>query len=74
VSPANHQVDPNSETWRAVEEWIEMRNVIRQSTLECSGMPMDDTENARGAMEELKELRQLGISRPELVIQEAGDY
>ncbi len=53
------QIDPESATWRAIEEWIEQRLNIRRSNLEMCSMPLDETENARGAIEELHELRHL---------------
>ena len=53
------QIDPESATWRAVEEWIDHRLQIRRSNLETCGTPDDETENARGAIEELLELRHL---------------
>lgn len=71
-------VDPNSSTWRAIESWIDERLQIRRSATECCGVPMDETENARGAIEELNELRQLG--KPQTTVlkvfadQEEGGY
>ena len=53
------KIDPDSLTWRAVEEWIEHRLYVRRSNLEMSGQDLAETENARGAIEELLELRHL---------------
>ena len=53
------KIDANCETWLAVEEWIEHRLNIRRSNLEMCSMPLDETENARGAIEELHQLRHL---------------
>ena len=52
-------VEPDSETWRAIQQWIEARLQLRRATLECMGLPVDETENARGAIEELQELERL---------------
>lgn len=50
------QVDKHSETWRAVREFAEQRLELNRSTVEVVGLPKDETEAARGAIQELKEL------------------
>lgn len=52
-------VEPTSETWKAVKEFIAERRQICQSHLEHAGLPVDETENARGAVEILHELEAL---------------
>lgn len=72
MSPTQkHEVDTNSQTWRAIERWIEERLQLRRHTLQSCGLPMDETENARGAIEELSELRDL--AKPRLVSDDASD-
>ena len=60
-----YEVEPDSATWREIEQWIEERLRIRRSALESTGLPIDETENARGAIEELNELR--GLARPQVI-------
>ena len=61
-----YKIDKNSETWREIECWIEERLQVRRTTLEITGLPNDETENARGAIEELLELKNL--VKPEVVL------
>lgn len=66
MSTPRYKVDPNSDTWRAIDDWIETRLAFRRANLETVGMPPDDTENCRGAIEELKELRE-SVKHPRAV-------
>lgn len=52
-------IDPNSETWRAVEAHIKGRLFARRVNVEQANLPPDETENQRGAIEELVALRAL---------------
>ena len=61
-----YKIDRDSETWREIECWIKERLQIRRTTLEVTGLPVDETENARGAIEELHELENL--VKPEVVL------
>ena len=61
----SYDIDPNSETWREIEQWIEERLQVRRSNLESMGTEINETENCRGAIEELNELQQL--ARPHVV-------
>ena len=54
-----YEIQVDSPTWREIERWIEERLQIRRSALEMTGLPMDETENARGAIEELHVLQNL---------------
>ncbi len=54
-----YDIDPHSTTARAIRDWIKDRIKMRRYNLELSGLPIDDTENQRGAIDELKELRSL---------------
>jgi len=63
----NYKLDPNSETWRAIAQWIEGRLEMRRGNLELTGLPNDETENNRGAIEELKELENL--AKPAAVLE-----
>lgn len=53
-------IDPNSETWKAVQQHIDERLQVRWRNLGQPSVPMDETENCRGAIEELTHLEQLG--------------
>jgi len=64
-----HKIVADSETWLAIEDWIEERLQVRLSRLEFSGQPMDETENDRGAIEELRELKNLAVPK---VVLESG--
>ena len=60
------EIDPNSATWRAIEEWMKARLEMRREQLEQCGFPQDETENCRGAIEEINEFRrQLLKAAPE---------
>ena len=59
VTP-RYAIDPNSETWKAVQQFLEERLHIRWANLGQPGTPIDETENCRGAIEELTHLEQLG--------------
>lgn len=50
-------VETNSETWKAVERFIKENLYLRRKILECAGVDLADTENARGAIEILLALR-----------------
>jgi len=54
-----NEIDFNSETWRAVRDYVEDRLAVRRSALESIGLDSAETEAIRGAIEELKELQQL---------------
>lgn len=59
------QVEKHSETWRAVEAHIEQRLSLHRDVVDTIGLPIEETEAARGAIQELKELREL--AKPSLV-------
>ncbi len=65
----SYEIDQNSPTWRAINRFIEDRLVMRRGNLEACGHPRDETENDRGAIEELNEL--LRLAQPRLVDAEA---
>ena len=46
-------IDPKSETWLAIVEWADGRREMRRQVLEGLGLPLEETENQRGAIEEL---------------------
>ena len=50
---SRYVIDPKSETWLAIVAWAEERRSFRRSVLEGTGLPLDETENQRGAIEEL---------------------
>ncbi len=66
MAEREHKVVPDSETWLAIEDWIEERLQTRLSRLEFSGQSIEETENDRGAIEELRELKNL--VKPEVVL------
>jgi len=53
---APHSIDVASDTWLAIRDWANGRLKMRRGNLEVVGLDMSDTENQRGAVEELKEL------------------
>lgn len=55
-----YKIDPNSHTWRAVEKLIEERLELRREVLETIGLSPEETEAARGAIQELQEIREAG--------------
>ena len=63
---SSYIIDPHSDTWRAVAFWLEQRLQLHRSNLEMLGLPPDDTESARGAIGELKELK--GLAEPRAAI------
>ena len=68
----SYAIDLSSETWLAIDQWIKQRLQIRCTNLEISGMELDETENNRGAIEELKELR--ALAKPRAVVDEPDSY
>lgn len=60
------QVDPHSETWRAVRKFVEERLELNRNKVEAIGFPPAETEAARGAIQELKEL--LELAKPPVVV------
>lgn len=52
-----YELDINSSTWKAIAEWIDARVAMHQTNLAIFGTSMEETENIRGALEELRELR-----------------
>ena len=59
-------IDTDSPTWRAVKAWAEERLAFRRQLLEATGTPIDETENHRGAVEELNSLLAQGDVGPDL--------
>jgi hypothetical protein len=59
-------IDRTSPTWSAVARWAEQRIAQRRKENETPGLPPDETENARGAIEELKLLLKLAEPEPDL--------
>lgn len=59
-----YTIDPNSETWRSLNALFDERLTLHRTNLELPGLPTDDTENARGAIEELKYLKSLVQPQP----------
>lgn len=53
------EIDPDSATWRAVREWAEGRLRMQRAQLEQRGLPADETEACRAAIEELEALLKL---------------
>jgi len=60
LSEITHTLDPKSETWRALLEYAKQRLACRRGNLEATGYDLAETENQRGAIEELKLLIELG--------------
>lgn len=56
------QIDTADPTWREIKKWAEERLVIHRRVCETRGMPIEDTEGARCAIEEIKAL--LNFSQP----------
>lgn len=54
-----NQIDQGSPTWLAVKEWAQERIAQHQRSLETAGLPQDQTENARGAIRDLRVLLRL---------------
>lgn len=59
-------IDPHSETWRAVKEHIRQRLELHRDIVDSIGLPPGETEAARGAIQELKEL--LDLARPPVAL------
>jgi hypothetical protein len=60
VLNGNAVIDPHSETWQAVRAAINEAINANRRICETSGIPMAETENARGALDVLKGLLKLG--------------
>jgi hypothetical protein len=58
-----NKLDPHSETWRAVTDFIEERLDLHRRTLETIGLPEQETDATRGAIQELKEILELAVER-----------
>lgn len=56
----SYEVDRDSPTWKAVKAHVEERLQMRRKNLEMAGLPSDETENYRGAIEELIFVLELG--------------
>ena len=59
------RIDADSPTWLSVKAWAEGRLQFRRSNLEATGTPIDETENQRGAIEELNGLLAMGTPKPD---------
>lgn len=59
-------IDPHSETWRAVKAFIDNRLELHRGNIDSIGFAQSDTEAARGAIQELKEL--LELAKPPIVV------
>ncbi len=57
------KIETESATWKAVVAWIEQRLEVNRGNLEICGLPDDETENCRGAIVELQELRHFGRTK-----------
>lgn len=53
---AQHRIDTNSPEWLAIQAQIEARLKVLFHQLKGRGLPMEPTENARGAILELEQL------------------
>lgn len=58
------QIDPNSQTWRAVKAWAEGRRERSRSALEAQALPASDTEFERGKIAAVREL--LALAEPKV--------
>jgi len=57
-------IDPHSETWHAVNEWIEFQETLALNQLRQPGLSMENTESIRGRLGALDDLRGLVALRP----------
>jgi len=64
-------IDPNSATWRELVRHIDERIETLRVRLEYQGLPTDETEGIRGAIAELREIRDLGEAKTDVGLTEA---
>lgn len=60
------KIDVNSPTWKQVERYVDQQLRIHYKNLKQCGLPDDETENARGAIQELETMLEV-VRRPHAV-------
>lgn len=60
-------IDVMSPTWRAVAGWAEKQIEIQRGLCEKPGLPHDETERARGALQSLRGLLRQGEDKRPLI-------
>lgn len=50
---AQHRIDTDSLTWLAVKAWAESQLAVLRRLNDTPGLPMPETENARGSIRHL---------------------